>query len=86
MKRLHLDFAEIEGWQVSVTVDAHSKWIKAVPDELFLRRRLRTRFALLSPSLSPRVEKWQQKQKATHDDKKPPSAFMKGEKVLVLDN
>jgi len=54
------------------------------PDELFLRHRLRTRFTLLSPNLSPRVEKCQQKQKATHDGKKPPSTFMKGEKVLVL--
>jgi len=55
-----------------------------MPDELFVRRRLRTRFALLSPNLSPRVEKCQQKQKATHDGKKPPSPIMKGEKVLVL--
>ena len=54
------------------------------PDELFLRRRLRTRFTLLSPNLSPRVEKCQQNQKAAHDGKKLPSAFLKGEKVLVL--
>ena len=190
MKRLHLDFAEIEGWQVLVIIDVHSKWIEAIPlhkataattisalqtfftnfgfpeeivtdngpqfvaqtfsefckangikhlftppyhpssngaaersvqivkqamrkmgtstvlkdrlakflliyrstphattgmrpDELFLRRRLRTRFTL-SPNLSPRIEKWQQKQKAIHDGKKSPNTFKKGEKVLVL--
>ena len=191
MKRLHLDFAETEGWQVSVTVDVHSKWIEAIPlhkataatkistlqtffanfgfpeeivmdngpqfiaqtfsdfckangikhmltppyhppsngaaersvqvvkqamrkmgtstvlkdrlakflliyrstphattgmrpDKLFLHCRLRTRFALISPNLSPRVEKCQQKQKATHDGKKPPSTFMKGERCWCL--
>jgi len=31
MKRLHIDFAEIEGWEVLVIIDVHSKWIKAVP-------------------------------------------------------
>ena len=31
MKHLHLDFAEIEGWQVLVIVDVHSKWIEAMP-------------------------------------------------------
>ena len=31
MKRLHVDFAEIEGWQVLVIIDVHSKWIEAVP-------------------------------------------------------
>jgi len=30
MKRLHLDFAEIEGWQILVIIDVHSKWIKAI--------------------------------------------------------
>ena len=174
MKRLHVDFADIEGWQVLVIVDVHSKWIDAVPlrrataattigalqkffsnfglpkelvsdngpqftaqtfsdfcklngikhslippyhpasngaaersvqvikqgmrkmgsamaleeqlaqflliyrstphtttgmrpDELFLRRRLHTRFSMLSPNLTPRVEKYQQKQKVVHD-------------------
>ena len=31
MKRLHIDFAEIEGWEVLVIIDVHSKWIEAVP-------------------------------------------------------
>ena len=31
MKRLHIDFAEIEGWQVLVIIDVHSKWIEGVP-------------------------------------------------------
>ena len=31
MKRVHIDFAEIEGWQVLVIIDVHSKWIEAVP-------------------------------------------------------
>jgi len=38
----------------------------------------------MSSNLSPRVEQCQQKQKATHDGKKPPSTFMNREKVLVL--
>ena len=54
------------------------------PDELFLRHRVRTRFTLLSPNQSPRVEKCQQNQKAAHDGKKSLSTFLKGEKVLVL--
>ena len=191
MKRLHIDFAEIEGWQVLVIIDVHSKWIEAVPlqkataatavsalqtffanfglpeemvsdngsqftsqafsdfckhngikhsftppyhpasngaaersvqvvkqamrkmgpatglkerlanfllmyrsiphattgirpDELFLRRRVRTRFSLLSPNLAPRVEKHQQKQKGCHDGKRRLQTYRKGEKVLVL--
>ena len=31
MKRLHIDFADIEGWQVLVIIDVHSKWIEVVP-------------------------------------------------------
>ena len=31
MKRLHVDLAEIEGWQVLVVIDVHSKWIEAMP-------------------------------------------------------
>ena len=31
MKRLHIDFAEIEGFQVLVIIDVHSKWIEAIP-------------------------------------------------------
>ena len=191
MKRLHVDFAEIEGWQVLVIIDVHSKWIKAVPlrrataettvsalqtffsnfglpeelvsdngpqftaqifsdfckfsgikhsltppyhpasngaaersvqvvkqgmrkmgpatalkerlakflliyrstphattgmrpDELYLRRRIQTRFSLLSPNLTPRVEKYQQKQKVAHDGKRSLQTFKKGGKVLVL--
>ena len=31
MKHLHIDFEEIEGWQVPVIIDVHSKKIEAVP-------------------------------------------------------
>ena len=31
MKRIHVDFAEIEGYQVLIIIDAHSKWIEAIP-------------------------------------------------------
>ena len=31
MKRLHIDFAEVEGFQVLVIIDVYSKWIEAVP-------------------------------------------------------
>ena len=31
MKRLHIDFAEIEGLQVLIMIDVHSKWIEAKP-------------------------------------------------------
>ena len=31
MKRLHVDFADIDGWQVLDIIDIHSKWIDAVP-------------------------------------------------------
>jgi len=31
MKRIHVDFAEIEGYQVLIIVDVHSKWIEAIP-------------------------------------------------------
>ena len=31
MKWLHIDFAEVEGFQVLVIIDVHSKWIEAVP-------------------------------------------------------
>ena len=31
MKRLHVDFAEIEGFQALVIIDVHSKWIEAIP-------------------------------------------------------
>ena len=30
MKRLHIEFAEIEGFQVLVIIDVHSKWIEAI--------------------------------------------------------
>ena len=54
------------------------------PDELFLWRRIQTRFSLLSPNLTPRVEKYQQKQKVAHDGKRSLQTFKKGGKVLVL--
>ena len=31
MQRLHIDYVEIEGHQVLVIIDVHSKWIEAVP-------------------------------------------------------
>jgi len=31
VKRLHIDFAEIEGFQVLIIIDVHSKWIEAIP-------------------------------------------------------
>ena len=31
MQRIHIDYAEIEGHQVLVIVDIHSKWIEAIP-------------------------------------------------------
>ena len=31
MKWLQIDFAEIEGFQVLVIIDIHSKWIEAIP-------------------------------------------------------
>ena len=39
---------------------------------------------MLSPNLTPRVEKCQQKQKLAHDNKKHLRTFKKGGKVLVL--
>ena len=50
------------------------------PDELFLRRRMRTHFSMLSPNLTPRVEKYQQKQKVVHDGKKSLQTFKRGGK------
>ena len=31
MKRLHIDFAEIEALQVLIIIDVHFKWIEAKP-------------------------------------------------------
>ena len=31
MQRIHIDYAEIEGCQVLVIIDIHSKWIEAIP-------------------------------------------------------
>ena len=31
MKRIYTDYAEIEGYQVLVIIDIHSKWIEAIP-------------------------------------------------------
>ena len=54
------------------------------PDELFLCRKIKTHFTLISPNLAPAVEQQQQKQKAAHVGKKSLITFLKGEKVLVL--
>ena len=54
------------------------------PDKLLLWRRIQTRFSLLSPNLTPKVEKYQQKQKVAHDGKRSLQTFKKGGKVLVL--
>ena len=47
------------------------------PDELFLRRRMRTHFSMVSPNLTPRVEKYQQRQKVVYDGKKSLQTFKK---------
>ena len=44
---------------------------------------IKTRCTLISPNLTPTVEKQQEKQRAAHDGKKPLVTFLKGEKVLV---
>ena len=31
MQRIHIDYAEIEGYQVLVIIDIHSKWIEVIP-------------------------------------------------------
>ncbi len=31
MQRIHIDYVEIEGYQVLVIIDIHSKWIEAIP-------------------------------------------------------
>ena len=31
MQRFHIDYADIEGHQVLVIIDVHSKWIEAIP-------------------------------------------------------
>ena len=38
MKWLHIDFAEIEGFQVLIIIDAHSKWIKATHTPLRMQQ------------------------------------------------
>ena len=53
------------------------------PDELFLRRKLRTRLTLIQPSLLTTVQKHQQQQKAAHDNSKALAVFKPGELVLV---
>ena len=52
------------------------------PDELFLRRRLKTRFSLISPNLTPRIEKQQEKQKSCARWKEALSNFFKGGESL----
>ena len=53
------------------------------PDELFLRRRLRSRLTLIQPSLSARVEKHQLQQKSAHDSLTPLRTFATDEPVWV---
>lgn len=53
------------------------------PDELFLRRKLRTRLTLIQPSLFAMVQKHQLQQKCGHDNSKPPTVFSKVALVLV---
>ena len=48
------------------------------PDELFLRRKLRTRLTLIQPSLLTTVHKHQQQQKCAHDNSKGLSVFNTG--------
>ena len=54
------------------------------PDELFLKRKLRTRFTLLHPDLSRTIESKQQQQKLYHDQgRKQLREFSKNDCVLV---
>ena len=53
------------------------------PEKLLLPYRIKTCFTLISPNLILSVEHQQQKQKITHDGKKPLVILSKGEKVLA---
>jgi len=53
------------------------------PDELFLRRRVRTRLTLVQPNLRATVEKHQTDQKKAHDNSKPFPVYSEGASVRV---
>ena len=55
------------------------------PDELFLKRQIRSRLSLVRPSLRGTVEKSQAVQKYHHDNSKPLMSFTLGERVFVKD-
>ena len=55
------------------------------PDELFIHRHLRTHFTLTQPNLAPTIEKHQQQQKWSHDQRNHLVTFSKDESVLVRD-
>ena len=52
------------------------------PDELFIQRHLRTHLTLTQPNLAPTVEKHQQQQKHSNDQKNYLVNFSKDESVL----
>ena len=53
------------------------------PAELLFGRNLRTRFDLLKPDVTVRVENQQMKQKARHDERAEERCFQAGEHVFV---
>ena len=53
------------------------------PDELFIHRHLRTRLTLTQSNLAPTIEKHQQQQKRSHDQRNHVVTFFKDESVLV---
>ena len=53
------------------------------PDELFIHRHLRTRLTLTQPNLAPTIEKHQQQQKRSHDQRNHLVIFSKNESELV---
>ena len=55
------------------------------PDELFLKRQIRSRLSLIRPSLMDIVEKSQAVQKYHHDNSKPLMSFTLDERVFVKD-
>ena len=55
------------------------------PDELFLKRQIRSRLSLVRPSLRGTVEKSQAVQKYHHDNSKPLMSFTLDERVFVKD-
>ncbi len=55
------------------------------PSELFLQRKIRTRFDLLKPSTEGKVTDKQMKQKQQHDKHAKPRTFSVGQQVMLKD-